>query len=210
MNLFRVARDHGEKLQKLLELTPFARDEFKESYEISDDPIEQARRTVVRSFMGFGSNSHNQLTGFRSCSNRSGTTPAHDWVNYPGAFVALIDRLRGVVIENRNASDVMLAHDSTETVHYVDPPYVFDTRDSGEDYRHELTDQDHIALADVLHQLNGIVVLSGYRNPIYDDLFSSWTRIDKNSHADGARARIESLWISPNSKPLSLFDGVFE
>lgn len=78
VNLFRVVRDDGLRLRQMLELTPFARDEFKLSYETSDDPIEQARRTVVRSFMGFGSNSHNKLTGFRSNSNRSGTTPAHD------------------------------------------------------------------------------------------------------------------------------------
>lgn len=68
VNLFRVARERGDDLRRALELTPFSREEFVLSYASTDDPIEQARRTVTRSFMGFGSNSHNHLTGFRGNS----------------------------------------------------------------------------------------------------------------------------------------------
>ena len=205
VNLFRVAREHGDELRRALELTPFARDEFSESYAPCCDPIEQARRTVIRSFMGFGSNAHNQVTGFRANSNRSGTTPAQDWRNYPAAFVAIIDRLRGVVIENREAAAVMVAHDGPDTVHYVDPPYVAGTRDHGSDYRHEMTDADHKSLADVLRGLSGAVVLSGYRSGLYDDLYSDWRRIDRKAHADGARDRIECLWLSPKCPNGQLF-----
>ena len=84
-------------------MTPFARDEFAGAYAPSDDPVEQARRTVIRAFMGFGSNAHNRPTGFRSNSNRSGTTPARDWLNYPDAFKAIVARLQGVVIENHSS-----------------------------------------------------------------------------------------------------------
>ncbi|MBH9009927.1 DNA adenine methylase [Pseudomonas aeruginosa] len=44
VNLFRVARDHGEKLRQALTLTPFARDEFEASYVETTDPLERARR----------------------------------------------------------------------------------------------------------------------------------------------------------------------
>lgn len=203
VNLFRVTRDRGDELRQILELTPFARDEFKLSYEDADDPIEQARRTVVRSFMGFGSNSHNKATGFRSNSNRSGTTPAHDFANYPEALKAIVDRLRGVIVENRDAIEVMLQHDSHETVHYVDPPYVPETRDKGGDYRHEMTDEDHARLADVLHGLKGSVVLSGYRSQLYDRLYSGWHRVEREANADGAKKRIEVLWM--NAEPMRLF-----
>jgi DNA adenine methylase len=212
VNLFKVARDQGEQLAQSLELTPFSRLEFVGAYEPDGDPLEQARRTLVRSHMGFGSTAASgQPTGFRANSTRSGTTPARDWMNYPKDLRATIQRLRGVVIENRDAVEVMQMHDSDEAVHYVDPPYVRETRSQrtqAPSYRHEMTDAEHEALARALRALRGRVVLSGYRCPLYDEMFSGWRRIDAAAHADGARARVESLWLSPNCPPAGLFDSL--
>lgn len=209
VNLFRVARDHGEVLARAAELTPFARAEFVEAYESDGDPIEQARRTLIRAFMGFGSAAASgQMTGFRANSNRSGTTPAHDWMNFPEHLRALVQRLRGVVIENRDALDVMRHQDGPDTVHYVDPPYVHETRhmrDRSHAYRHEMSDRQHRELAEVLTSLQGAVVVSGYRCPLYDELFDGWQRIDAAAHADGARDRVESLWLSHGCPPADLF-----
>lgn len=204
VNLFTVARERGAELAVLCELTPFARTEFLQSYEPSTDPLEQARRTLIRSFMGFGSAAvSSQITGFRSNSTRSGTTPAHDWMNYPDALRLTIQRLRGVVIENRDAVACMQQHDAPETMHYVDPPYVHSTRSfrtRAPNYRHEMVDQQHEALASSLAGLQGMIIVSGYRCDLYDRLYSGWHRIDGAAHADGARARVESLWLSPNIK----------
>jgi DNA adenine methylase len=204
VNLFRVVRDRGDELRELLELTPFARTEFIESYEPSSDPLEQARRTCARSFMGFGSNSHNRKTGFRSNSNRNGTTPAHDWANYPAALDAIIERLRGVVIECRDAKEVIAAHDSHETLIYVDPPYVAGTRDKGSDYKFEMSDSDHIDLAMFLSDAKGMVIVSGYESKIYDDIYRGWKKVTRAALADGARKRVEVLWI--NKAALSRLD----
>ena len=201
VNLFTMARERGEELAKLCELTPFARVEFTQSYEPTDDRLEQARRTLARSFMGFGSNSHTKATGFRANSNRSGTTPAHDWMNYPDALRITIQRLRGIVIENRDAVKCMTQHDTPETLHYADPPYVMSTRSDGHgDYSHEMTDADHESLAGALRGLSGMVIVSGYRCDMYDSLYAGWKRIDKAANADGAAKRIESLWLSPRIK----------
>lgn len=203
-NLFRVLRDpsKGRELKRVLELTPFARTEFEDSYIPDGDPIEQARRTVTRSFMGFGSAAASgQGTGFRANSNRSGTTPAHDWHNFPRQIDGFIERFRGVVIENRPASDVMTAHDGAETLHYVDPPYPHGTRSQKQRtstaYRFEMADADHRALAESLHSLQGMVVLSGYPCALYDEeLYSDWARIEREALADGAKKRTEVLWLN--------------
>lgn len=207
VNLFRVARDEGDRLRRALELTPFARDEFRLSYECHDDPVEQARRTVARAFMGFGTNSHNRPTGFRAVSNASGTTAAHDWRNYPAAFTAIVQRLQGVVIENRDALEVMSAQDGPDTVFYVDPPYVPATRDRGWDYRFEMTPEDHEKLAVFLHSLKGGVVLSGYACELYDLLYADWRQVMARAYADGGTVRTEVLWLSPRCPPTGLFDG---
>ena len=201
VNLFRVLRsDRADELVNLLRLTPFARTEFIEAYSDALDPVEQARRLIIRSFMGFGSNGHNRSTGFRANSNRSGTTPAHDWVNYPDCLAEAIQRLQGVTIESKDAKAVMAQHDAPTTLHYVDPPYVFETRaDLGKDYAHELTDGDHAELLTFLRGLRGMVILSGYPSPLYDDALSDWQRIERKALADGARERTEVLWINPTA-----------
>lgn len=213
VNVFRVARDRGDELRRALELTPFARSEFVDSYIPADDPLEQARRTILRSFQGFGSAAVcGETSGFRANSNRSGTTPAHDWRNYADVFGTLVERLRGVVIENRDAIEVMRAHDAPDTLHYVDPPYVHATRServrstvTRKSYKHEMTDDQHEALADALCSLRGAVVLSGYRSELYDSLYSGWRKVERHALADGAEKRIEVLWLSQNVRQTGLF-----
>lgn len=200
VNLFECLRndEDGAYLVEQIRLTPFSRVEFAQAYMATDDDFERARRLIIRSFMGFGSNGHNKLTGFRANSNRSGTTPAHDWVNYPDSLAQVVARLQGVTIEHKDAKAVMLQHDAPETLHYVDPPYVFATRsDAGADYAHEMKDSDHAELLDVLRSLEGMVVLSGYPHPIYDRALSNWLRVEKQALADGAKPRTEVLWINP-------------
>lgn len=206
VNVFRMVRDRGAELVRAIELTPFSRTEFVSSYEPSEDPLEQARRTVLRSFQGFASAAAcGEVSGFRANSNRSGTTPAHDWKNYPSALVKTVDRLRGVVIEQKDAIDVMRQHDGPDTVHYVDPPYVHSTRSAKvrgtgnrKSYKHEMTDTQHSDLADVLHNLQGMVLLSGYHSGLYNDLYGDWRCVERHAHADGARDRVEVLWLSKN------------
>lgn len=198
VNVFRCARDRGDELHEALRLTPFARDEFLGAYRDARDDLERARFTIIKSFMGFGSNSIHRLSGFRANSNRSGTTPAHDWANYADVFPALVERLRGVVIENRHAHDVMRAQDSPDTLLYVDPPYPASTRGPGVDYAHEMTDDQHRELAGELRAMAGAVVLSGYPCDLYDrELYADWERHERPHLADGARPRTEVVWLNP-------------
>lgn len=205
VNLFRVLRDHGAELRRRAELTPFSREEYRASFGYASDPIERARHLLVRSFMGFGSNSVNRVvnSGFRGKSKRSGTTPAHDWMHFPDALQAITARLRGVVIENRPAADVIASNDGDDVLFYCDPPYVAETRTRGAGrgaragYVHEMADNDHRDLAEVLRSVQGMVMLSGYRCTMYDQLYAEWHRLDHKALADGARERTESLWLNP-------------
>jgi DNA adenine methylase len=209
-NLFRVLKDPpaASRLLELIRLTPFARAEFEEAYSPSRTRVERARRLIVRSFMGHGSDGASGVyrTGFRAASNRSGTTPAQDWANYPPALAQVIERLSGVVIESRPALQVMARHDAIDTLHFVDPPYLISTRpranrrpDNGGVYRHELTEEQHIELLGALQELAGMVVLCGYPSELYDDLLGDWQRIERPAFADGALDRTEVLWINQSA-----------
>lgn len=108
VNVFRVMqnRRQSKALEAVLRLTPYARKEFLLSYKQGRSDVERARRTIVRSFMGFGSDSISRMkaTGFRWNSNQSGTTPPSDWSHYPANIARFCDRLQGVVIEQRDAA----------------------------------------------------------------------------------------------------------
>ena len=206
VRVFQVLRDpvKSKELEQLLRLTPFARDEFDlAAFEhIADcSELEAVRLTIFRSFAGFGSASTNGKfsTGFRANSNRSGTTPAHDWVNYPDHLAAYVERLRGVIIENKDAIEVIEQHDGPQTLFYVDPPYPHSTRNMARGnaaYECEMTDADHARLAEVLHQVEGMVLISGYSCDLYSQLYADWKADEVSHFADGARARTEVLWMN--------------
>lgn len=203
VNLFRVARDQGTLLADRLRLTPFSRKEYRQAFEFTGDPVESAARLVIRSFMGFGSNSINRdiKSGFRSNSDRSGTTPAHDWRHYPRELKRTIGRLRGVVIENKPALELVKQHDSPHTLFYIDPPYVHKTRSAvmhgPHGYKHEMSNRQHIELALHLRAVEGMVIVSGYHSSLYDKLYKGWEIEERKSLADGARPRLEVLYFNP-------------
>lgn len=197
VSLFRVMRDRWQELEAALRLTPFARAEYEQANEDCSDEFEQARRTLVRFGASQGVGGHRRRSGFDAKQNPQGiVSHALAWRHYPDAVQAIAERLAGVVIENTEARELIERYDSPDTLIYADPPYVAETWKSGV-YRHELTDDDHRALAVQLRAAKGFVVLSGYASGLYDrELFADWTRFERGSLADGARGRTEVLWIN--------------
>jgi len=92
---------------------------------------------------------------------------------------------------------------------YVDPPYVLGTRQmAGRCYRYEMTDAQHGELLDCLMHVEGMVALSGYSNPVYDNMLQGWQRIQRRSSMASQRGsdiRAEVLWLSPNIPAVGLF-----
>lgn len=201
-NLFRVVRNDCEALAELVELTPYSHSEFKLSYHKSDCPIERARRTLVRSFMGFGTCvTAKKKTGFRRFSRIRGASPNIEWNNIPSNLLLICERLKGVLIEDcLPAVECMEKQDSVSTLHYLDPPYHHDTRHDNSMYLFEMTENQHIELAESVRKLKGMVIISGYAHPLYDnELFKDWVRVTKKSWADGAKERLEVIWMNEAS-----------
>lgn len=200
VNLFQVLRDRPAELSDAVALTPFAREEFEAAFAETDDPIERARRVLVRSHFAHGSLGIHagsaRSTGFRAAGMRAGTLPCHLWSRLHEVVAETADRMRGVVIENRPAIDVMLASDGPNTLHYVDPPYLHETRTSHKFYRHEMSDDQHRHLLSKLRDLVGHVVLSGYASEMYDSALRDWRRIEVKERADRSSERTEVIWCN--------------
>lgn len=225
VNVFRVLQDprKSARLEKKLRITPFARQEFLLGYKQSRSEVEKARRTIIRSYMGFGSDSITRMkassagfntrissvmaTGFRWNANRSGTTPAHDWANYPKHIRQFCQRLQGVTIEQRDALEILIKMDRPDALHYVDPPYPMAVRQGGNGttlehrYRHEMTDADHVRLAEILNGLTGMVIISSYPGKLYERLYAGWKQVQWTggqfcSSNSRAQKRTEVVWLN--------------
>jgi DNA adenine methylase len=113
------------------------------------------------------------------------------------------DRLSRVIILNEDAQKLIQREDNELTLFYLDPPYPKESRTATNAYEHEMTDDDHHQLLDVLCNCQGKVMLSTYPNPIYDERLKDWNREDRvrDNKASGAKnksvdPKTERLWMN--------------
>ena len=193
--------ESAQKLKSMVELTPFSREEFRNAYLQSNDQVERARRLLVRSFMGYANTGNtSRETGFRvKTYNRSYTTQPTDWATWPQQIKCFTERLQGVLIEHLDALACIATHDSPDTLFFVDPPYLLETRHSScRGYLHEMAEEDHIALLKKLKSVKGMVVISGYQSDLYDKLLSGWGKAEKKALTLSGSYKTEILYLSPS------------
>lgn len=210
---FRVLRDAElcSKLRAVAEHTLYARAEFELAKQSCDDPVEAARRFLVRCRMSFGGIGEDWCYSVQT--SRKGTAAAiRRWRWGLESLPAIHNRLKNVQIECADWRGVLRRFDGPNTLFFLDPPYVPQTRVAGK-YRHELTREDHRELVALLLSAHGMIVLSGYAHETYEPLErAGWARIDYPTctHVSGSLTRrVECLWLSPsvvrNGRTRSLF-----
>lgn len=206
VNLFRVLRssDSAIELRRLLYLTPYSIEEFQKAREVSDDSIEDARRMIVLGQMGHGSTgaSGGKKTGWRRYGGRpTGPDSSDEWTALIDHHLeTFVQRLRHVYLECEDYSITIERCDSPRTLFYCDPPYLDETRKGGlRGYAHELSDEDHVALAERLRGVKGMVVLSGYFSSLYDELYAGWQRVETAATGDKQAKVTEVLWLNPRA-----------
>lgn len=189
-NFFQVLRDRNAELKSLLQKTPYSRDEYGKCREQSDNSLEQARRSVVKSWFGIGDSLDNK-TGFRVSLSQGGSTTL-PWLTYVDYLHLYAERLRGVIIENLDYREIFKRYDKPDTLFYLDPPYVEATRSKKHAYKHDWAESDHIEFLNLVHQIKGGFVLSGYAHGLYNDL-----SFEKHSFMASTQSvqREEFLWI---------------
>lgn len=194
VNYYRVLRDNGEELEKLIELTPYSREEYEKAYEKCCSDIERARRFCVRCWMGFG---HSNLykNGFKSGQQTNSPNPAKAWMKLPETMKIASERLKGVQIECLPALELINRYDTEDVFMYLDPPYLHGTRKNYL-YRYEMDDCEHEELLKILVRHPGKILLSGYDNEMYEDYLFKWNKVQKETRAENGLPRTETLWMN--------------
>lgn len=211
INFFEVLRDPDKfaRFHRPALATPFSRElynEYRKTYAHQRDPVMRAYQWFVASRQSFGSLQGNSWGGVSKVTKRAGMT----WWKLLHRLPQHHERLADVQIDNADWSDVLDRYDSPDTFFYLDPPYVSSTRRRGT-YTYEMTDAAHRRLLDRIQSLSAKVLLSGYRNAIYDTL--PWDCMDYetvcysvgSTNKSGLKGegtlhsnqkRTESMWIN--------------
>ena len=215
---FKILRDNdkSEELKKLLQLTPYSREEFfncRDTWKSETNEIEKVRKWYTTLMQSFSSN-FSTWSHSKTKSRRGMSQAVSQWLgkienNIPDA----VERFRKVQIENMDFKDVLKKYDGEDTLFYLDPPYIHETRKMTYTYAHEIQEKDHLELVDILLNIKGKVILSGYDHPIYDKLIENkWQKIslgkfDKRSikAIDESREKGEEiLWLNYKLKEVKV------
>jgi DNA adenine methylase len=205
VNFFRVLRDQHAALIQAIGLTPFSREEFYRAIASNGEAItgvERARRFFIRARQArTGLAQTASLGRWANCkkTTRAGMSGVVSrWLGSVHMLPEIAERLLRVQIENRPALDVIRLYDDKDTLFYCDPPYPHEARGDDKAYSFEMMDEEHEALADVLHHVEGKVAISGYRCRLLDRLYRRWRRFDappKHAHSI-KKVRREALWMN--------------
>lgn len=198
--LFRILRDRGLEFRERLLLTPYSEVEFAEAIQPSDDEMEQARRDFIRwrqSIGGRGDAFSHTIHRVR----RGMADVVSGWLStIDDELPLIIDRLRTVQIVNRPAIEIIERYDREDTLFYLDPPYIHESRASKQTYLFEMSDDHHRDLIAALDGLKGKFVLSSYPSQLYSEALGgrfSKLEFDVPNHAASSRKKrrmVETIW----------------
>lgn len=209
VNFFRILRDPVKfaEFQRMCVLTPYAREEFVGLIDIPEpiDDLQRAWWFFVRCRQALGGLGMSKLTPKSwSASIRTRRNLPEGVSKYLSAIDGLEEiasRFREVMVECRPALETFGKYDRQETLFYVDPPYLPETRHAGlaATYGFEMTRKDHEDLLDVIKTLKGKVLLSGYDSALYSKALKSWNRaeqVGKSHLTNSGQTRVEVLWMN--------------
>jgi DNA adenine methylase len=228
INLYRILRDDYQKMEKIINQTFYSRKEFAKclkwfwNEELYNNELERFWAFYIMFNQGFGGmycKSEGDWGRAVLASTKNMAEVSSKWTAHQNLFEKWHQRLNNTYLYNQDALEVIRKYDSPNTVFYLDPPYVESTRKS-EKYKHEMTNNHHQELINLILQVEGSVTLSGYNNEIYKQLEDcNWKRFDfatsssmagkiKGSKLQGKgsatkhAARTESIWINPRCQEL--------
>lgn len=171
VNFFGQLRTHEDELCRLVALTPYAREELKRARlpqsEVSE--IERARRFLVSSMMAVNGIFGEDRGGFSysdSYTRNGREARVNRWYNLPQRISQVVERLRSVRIENKDATELFQQFlRRPATLMYLDPPYLGE-RTNG--YNHDANDPEfHRELLKLANRATCMIFISGYANDLY-------------------------------------------
>lgn len=199
--LYKVLSDPTlfEKFKFLADLYPYSqdfrqdfKDKLKESGELSD---------VEKAFYFFYVNrtSHNGVGGFsvNNVIRRNMSKSTSDYLSAVDRLEELHQRLSKVIILNKDGVEVIEKYNNDKTLIYCDPPYHHSTRTSAR-YKQDMDNDKQIEFLKAVNKSKSMILISGYKNDIYDEYLKDWEEINFDVNTIGGnfkkKVKTETLW----------------
>lgn len=208
VNLFNQLRNRSVDLCRAIALTPYAREEFElaRAPVVGElDHLERARRFLVATMMTVNGTYGSSGSGFsfsQSYAREGKEARVNRWYNLPARLENVVERLRGIRIENRDALELLeMFSDRPATLMYLDPPYY-----TQRDHKYVIDANDRQFHSDFLaisKKARCMLLISGYENDLYDEFLTKregWRKwiIETNTRDTSGKdfARSEVLWTN--------------
>lgn len=157
-NLFFVVRDYFKEFRRRVEFIPYSRSIYKQlKNETPTDNIDKAVRFFYLICKSFGGK-----CDFTFASRRD-YVPSFNLKK----IYKISKRLKNVLIENKNYSDIITYFDSDDTLFYLDPSYIGCNNKSHYANNHYI---DYNEMIDQLKDIKGKFILSMSNNDYMKDL----------------------------------------
>jgi DNA adenine methylase len=200
---WRVLQDSRKfaRFCRIIDAMPFSQVEWNDAHGDAANPVSQAVNFFVRCRQSRAGKLDCFATLSRNRTRRNMNEQASSWMSAIEGLPAVAARLKRVVVLDEEAVKVIMSQDGPNTLFYLDPPYVHETRVSTTDYDHEMSTDQHVELLEVIEGCCGKVLLSGYPNDLYKNKLKNWNSLDfeidnKASSAKQKPRMIERVWMN--------------
>lgn len=175
VNFLLVARSAPERLQTACDSLPYSR-QIYEKWKRETPPYDDFERAVRFFYVnrsgiakGNSDSAFSTDTGWRHSKEHN---TARTYRSACHLIPSFADRMKSVMIDNRDFRDIIRVYDAPYTLFYVDPPYIGREKY----YAGGFTEQDHRDLAEMLNSIQGKAILSYYNDALLDELYPNWNR----------------------------------
>lgn len=202
INYMLVLRDRPEELFKACNALPYS-ESLYEKYKwepIPADNLERAIRFFYKMRLTFSGGGHKYRNGL-------GLSKTQDKAQTYQSAVNLIPKMAEIIktwnILCRDFEEIINFYDTPETFFFLDPPYV------GYEniYAGGFQPEDHKRLRKSLNSIKGKAMVCYYPDPLIDDLYSDWYRVEYNTASQievrnaGDKCPVRTELILMNYKP---------
>jgi DNA adenine methylase len=202
-----------ESFRRRVEATPFSSVEWESASDLNqqelgtvESPAEQVERAVAF-FIACRQSRTGSFKEFATLSRRRTRRKMNEqasaWLTAVEGLAEVHARLKRIVILNDDALSVIKSQDGPDTLFYLDPPYLPESRVAQDAYVHEMSRDDHAQLLAALSEIEGRFLLSGYPSDLYlqaEERFG-WRRHEQEiaNHVAGGdtkRKMTECIWTN--------------